>query len=83
VIGSLILAATVGGTVWLVRSRWLAFRVLGWALAVMLALFGGLIMLTLDSPIIIDPDLFAPQDKWPDGGLEVAVRPMALEDVEV
>ena len=43
------LAMTVGATVWLVRSRWLALRLLGWALAVMVTLFGGLIVLTQGS----------------------------------
>ena len=42
-------------------------------------LFVAQIMLALGSPSLpmFDPDLFIPQDKWPDGGLGLTGRPLA------
>jgi hypothetical protein len=70
-----VLAAIVAGAVLLIRSGWPGLRMLGWALVVVMVLFGGLMVLTQGSPSGINPDLFyPPQDKFPDGGLELAVR---------
>jgi ABC-type branched-subunit amino acid transport system permease subunit len=73
----LVLAAIVAGVVLLIRSGWPRLRMLGWTLVVVMLLFGGLIvLLTQGSPSGLNPDWFyPPQDKVPDGGLELAVRP--------
>jgi hypothetical protein len=71
----LVLAAIVAGVVLLIRSGCSGLRILGWTLVVVVVLFGGLIMLTQGSPSGINDDLFFPHDKFPDGGLELAVRP--------
>jgi hypothetical protein len=65
------LAGLVVSVVLLIRSACPGLRVLGWTLAVAMLLFGGLIVLTQGSQSGFAPDFFVPQDKFPDGGLEV------------
>jgi hypothetical protein len=67
----LALAGLVVGVALLIRSACPGLRVLGWTMAVVLLLFGGLIVLTQGSHRSFAPDHFMPQDKFPDGGLEV------------
>jgi hypothetical protein len=67
----LILTGFVIGVVLLIRSACPGLRVLGWTMAVVILLFGGLIVLTQGSHRSFAPDHFMPQDKFPDGGLEV------------
>jgi hypothetical protein len=73
----LVLAGVVSGVVLLIRSGCPGLRVLGWTLAVLVTLFGALIVLTQGSAVgIYDPDpLYFRDDKLPDGGLELAVGP--------
>jgi hypothetical protein len=49
---------------------------------VLVVLFAALVVLTQGLALpIYDPGFDVPQDKWPDGGFELAVRPKALDDV--
>ena len=71
----LVLVAIVAGVVLLIRSGCPGLRVLGWTLAVLMALFGGLVVLTQGSAVGIYDPLYFRDDKLPDGGLELAGRP--------
>jgi hypothetical protein len=79
-VAMLVVLVIVAGIVWLVRSRCLPLRIVGWALAGFVALCVALIVLTGGSPgPVFDPEPFRPhQDKFPDGGLELAVLPPPL-----
>jgi hypothetical protein len=64
----------MAGVVALIRSRWRTLRALGWAMLLVVVLLVGLVLLTLGSGSApFNPPDFIPQEKWPDGGLEVAL----------
>jgi hypothetical protein len=76
-----VLAGIMAGTVWLVRHpRW-GLRALGWMLALIVVLFGGLIVLTQGSALGPGDYFGGPQDKFPNGGLEVGYSPARGTDV--
>ena len=71
------LVGLVVGAVLLIKSRHPGVRAMGWALALVVVLFGGLIVLTQGSAIGPgDYPFFGPQDTFPNGGLEVGQGPV-------
>jgi hypothetical protein len=71
-LGVLVLAGVAAGIFLLIRSPAWGLRALGWTLTVVVMLFGGLILLTQGSAVgPSDYPFFGPQDKFPNGGLEV------------
>ena len=74
------LAGLVVGPVLLIRSGCPGLRAMGWALALIVVLFGGLILLTQGSAIAPGDYPFAgPQETFPNGGLEVGQGPVGYK----